>query len=282
MNKIILVLTLMGCMAFAGAVHADPVKQPEPTVPTVKLPETLKVQPGRLLLIKADTTCKTVAWIMYSDNADLIPIDPPSNTQAIFASPVAGVYKVVAVTCAGDVMSAPAVCKVVVGTPGPPLVVTPMSLPDGSAGTVYTQTLTVTGGTPPYNTFQVTNFNGGTTGLAASCVTTTAGSGTFTISGTASAAGVVSFSIQVVDSQQATLTKSYTINFGALPPEPTDPLYKALKAAYQSDTSTTKAASKDKLASLYKQAATTTINQANLTNTQLLQMLHQDCCRFNE
>jgi streptogramin lyase len=92
----------------------------------------------------------------------------------------------------------------------PAFVITP-SLPQGTAGTNYQQTVTATGGATPYTSLTVTGFNAGTTGLTAANITTDIGAGTFTINGTPTAAGTFSFVANVVDAGGQTLTKTYTV-----------------------------------------------------------------------
>ena len=88
--------------------------------PAVTLPAELKVRPGRLLQIRAETAGKVVKWFCPdSDNADLLPY-PGQEKTAIFCSPVPGKYRVFAFTAAGDVPSDPAVCCDTVGDPPPP------------------------------------------------------------------------------------------------------------------------------------------------------------------
>lgn len=87
--------------------------------PVVKLPKEVKVAPGRLVKLKAETENKYVLWLMYSDDADLIPSE--STKSAIFSSPVPGVYKIIAITAEADIISEPAICNVIVGEgPTPP------------------------------------------------------------------------------------------------------------------------------------------------------------------
>jgi autotransporter-associated beta strand protein len=89
--------------------------------------------------------------------------------------------------------------------------ISPTTLPAGNAGLAYNQNLTVSGGVTPYTTFNISGFSGGTTGLTAASVTTNAGTGTVSISGTPSAGGTVSFTVNVIDSVGASLSKTYTI-----------------------------------------------------------------------
>ena len=72
-------------------------------------------------------------------------------------------------------------------------------------------------GTTPYTTFNVSGFSAGTTGLTAANLTTDAAAGTVVLSGTPTAAGTASFTVNVTDTAGATLTKTYTltVNRGA-------------------------------------------------------------------
>ena len=85
-----------------------------------------------------------------------------------------------------------------------PLTINPTSLPAGTVGTAYSQTVVASGGTGPY-TYTV---SAGTipTGL-------TLGSGG-TITGTPSAAGAFTFTVQATDAVSTTGTRSYTVNIG--------------------------------------------------------------------
>jgi hypothetical protein len=85
------------------------------------------------------------------------------------------------------------------------LTLNPASLPNGFTGTVYSQTLTASGGTGPY-TFAITS-GALPTGLSLS----SAGA----ITGTASAGGPFSFTIQATDGGANTGTKSYTVTIGS-------------------------------------------------------------------
>jgi hypothetical protein len=82
----------------------------------------------------------------------------------------------------------------------PPVTVTTGSLPDGSAGVAYNETITATGGTGFYTY--------GTTALPAGLVLSTDG----VISGTSSAAGTFSFTVTATDSVGGSGSQSYTIS----------------------------------------------------------------------
>ena len=88
-------------------------------IPTVNLPKALTVKPGRLIKIEATTTGQTIRWVNVSPDADLIVSE--SGRWAIFASSVAGEYRVFAWTASGNVPSEASVCVITVdGTPPQP------------------------------------------------------------------------------------------------------------------------------------------------------------------
>ena len=96
-------------------------------------------------------------------------------------------------------------------TVNPALSIAPTALADATAGTATSQTITVSDGSKPYSTFNVTGFSAGTTGLTAGDLTTDAAAGTVVLSGTPTAAGTASFTVDVIDSVGATLSQSYTL-----------------------------------------------------------------------
>ena len=96
-------------------------------------------------------------------------------------------------------------------TVNPGLTLSPSTLPSASVNTAYNQTLTISGGTPPYSSVAISNFNGGVTGLTSSMATTSASAGTVTLSGTPTAAGSATFTISVTDASGATLTTNETL-----------------------------------------------------------------------
>ncbi len=91
-----------------------------------------------------------------------------------------------------------------------PLSILTTSLPGGSAGVVYSQTLTAGGGQPPYSWSIVPNSGFLPTGLALN-------SSTGVISGTPSTNGVFSFSVQVSDFGSRTATQAFSITIGGSP-----------------------------------------------------------------
>src|SRR5207245_2882622 len=106
--------------------------------------------------------------------------------------------------------NSPLSTNIVVGS-NPGLTLPSTTLPATTAGVVYTQTLTATGGTTPYTILSFTSFDAGTTGLSSSAVVANAGVGTFTVSGTPTGAGTLSFTVNVTDTAGATLSRSYSV-----------------------------------------------------------------------
>jgi large repetitive protein len=96
-------------------------------------------------------------------------------------------------------------------TINPPLVIATTSLPPGTAGSNYNQTIDVVGGILPYTNFAVTNFNAGATGLKSSEFTALPASGTINVNGTPSAGGTATFTVTVTDSVGTVVTKNFTI-----------------------------------------------------------------------
>ena len=91
-----------------------------------------------------------------------------------------------------------------------PLTITP-TLPDGIVKVKYDETITVAGGQLPYTSFALDNLVTGTTGLTASNFTVNQAAGTIVITGTPTALGTVTFTVDVFDTAGNTLTQAYTI-----------------------------------------------------------------------
>jgi 6-phosphogluconolactonase (cycloisomerase 2 family) len=87
------------------------------------------------------------------------------------------------------------------------ITVAPASLPDGTGGAAYSQTLTASGGTASYS-FAVT------AGALPGGLTLASGGA---ISGTPNAAGTFNFTVTATDTNGCTGTRSYTINIAAPP-----------------------------------------------------------------
>lgn len=92
--------------------------------------------------------------------------------------------------------------------------IAPAALAGATAGAATNQTITVSGGTKPYTTFNVSAFSAGGTGLTAANLSTDATAGTVALSGTPTAPGTASFNVNVIDTAGATLTKTYTLTVG--------------------------------------------------------------------
>ena len=102
----------------AAAAPPHPRTPPNPD-PHIRLPSELRVAPGRMLKLLADTDGEHVCWALASPNADLVPF--PDGKVALFCSPTPGRYLVLAWTAHGNVPSDAARCTVVVGDePTPP------------------------------------------------------------------------------------------------------------------------------------------------------------------
>ena len=88
----------------------------------------------------------------------------------------------------------------------------PLTLPGATVNTPYSQTFTVSGGTPPYTSLTVTGFSAGTTGLTTAAFgTPNLAAGTVALSGTPTAAGTATFTVNVTDTTGATSSRSYTL-----------------------------------------------------------------------
>jgi hypothetical protein len=89
-----------------------------------------------------------------------------------------------------------------------PIIVNPATLPNGTAGTPYNQTVTASGGTAPY-TFAVT-AGALPTGLAVN-------TGTGAITGTPTTPGPYSFTITATDAGASTGNRAYNVTINAAP-----------------------------------------------------------------
>jgi hypothetical protein len=155
------------------------------------------------------------AFAVSNLNAGTTGLTPAS----IVANAAAGTFTVSAVPSAGGTATFTVTVTDSAGTTvtrdftltvKPALAITP-SLPQGTAGTGYNHTLTVTGGGVPYTSLTVTLFNAGTTGLTASNITVNVAAGTVTLNGMPLAAGTIKFTVNVVDSLGAALNQAYTV-----------------------------------------------------------------------
>ncbi len=85
--------------------------------PKVEVAAEASAPAGRMVVLKAETTCPVVRWATAADGVDLVPF--PDGKTALFCSPTPGRFVVFAWTAAGDVPSDAARCVVVVGGPKP-------------------------------------------------------------------------------------------------------------------------------------------------------------------
>lgn len=93
---------------------------------TVKLPDTVKVLPGRLASVKIEYDGDDVKWIVDS-KLDIFREYTPDPKQIILRLQgfERGTYQVIAVACKAGKLSDFAVCLVTVGEPTPPVPPTP-------------------------------------------------------------------------------------------------------------------------------------------------------------
>lgn len=94
-------------------------------------------------------------------------------------------------------------------TAGVLLTVNPATLPNGTVGTIYNQTVTASGGTAPY-TFATT------VGSLPNGLTLTSGG---TLSGTPTVTNTFNFTITATDASGATGSRAYTVTIAAAPPQ---------------------------------------------------------------
>lgn len=119
-----LVISLLSALGLGG-VERLLLSQKVPTPaarPTVTLPSRVQAVPGRILTLQAETHGAIVRWAITEPEVDLVPF--PDGKTALFCSPRAGRFVVLAWTAQGDVPSEAARCEIVVGgeptPPGPP------------------------------------------------------------------------------------------------------------------------------------------------------------------
>jgi hypothetical protein len=87
--------------------------------PSLKLPPTVTARPAEISEVRAETTGKTVVWVVLTPGLSVRPID--SGKTLLFSGP-AGRYELLSYTALGDVPSQPARVVVVIegGDPAPP------------------------------------------------------------------------------------------------------------------------------------------------------------------
>lgn len=89
---------------------------------SVKLPAEVKGDPVDFVLVKADTDCTSLRWVVIDAGLKLFPPDQLKDTRtAVVVATRAGRYRILAYGAKGDQASEPAVTTVVIGDvpPGP-------------------------------------------------------------------------------------------------------------------------------------------------------------------
>ena len=194
--------------ALSIAVSAAP--QP-PTITTSSLPGgTTGTAYSTTLQASSGTTPYT-----WSLSAGTLPagLSLVSSTGVISGTPTtAGTVSItVKVTDAANNTATKALSIAVSAAPQPPTITT-SSLPGGTTGTAYSTTLQASSGTTPYTW----SLSAGTLPAGLSLVSSTG-----VISGTPTAAGTLSFTVQVKDAANNTATKALSIAVAAAAQPPT-------------------------------------------------------------
>ncbi len=91
------------------------------------------------------------------------------------------------------------------------------SLPQGTSGANYNQTITVTGGTGSFTNVALTAFSAGTTGLPGTAFTRNIAAGTITINGMPTNGGTIIITAIAVDSLGISVVKTYKVTVNAVP-----------------------------------------------------------------
>ena len=87
----------------------------------LKLPDKVQGQPGSFVVIRAETDCKVVRWLMLDDGATLLPPELLKDSKAaIIFTPKAGRFRVLAYAAKGDEPTEPRICVMEIGDPAPP------------------------------------------------------------------------------------------------------------------------------------------------------------------
>lgn len=88
--------------------------------PALTLPAQITGLPGSFITVQATTPAKNVRWVVMDEGLNLFPAELLKDTHtAVVSTSVPGTYRLLAVTAAGDEVSTPAVCRVVIQGPAP-------------------------------------------------------------------------------------------------------------------------------------------------------------------
>jgi hypothetical protein len=100
--------------------------------PGLEVPKEVTGEPASFIKVIARTQGKNVRWFALDSGLNLFPVEQLKDSRcAVVTAGVAGRYRLVAITAAGDELSEPATCVVVVTTPVPPGPVPPGPVPPG-------------------------------------------------------------------------------------------------------------------------------------------------------
>jgi hypothetical protein len=193
------VRTLLGLALCAASLSA----QSNLTIGNTNFPPATVGQPYSVA-IQATGGAAPYTW---SSNGQLPPGITLSSSGVLLGSPTSGgTYNFTVIVV--DVRQASASRAVSINVlGGSRLALGTTALPSGSLGQSYSQTLSATGGTPPYQWAVGAGFPAGLT-LDAT---------TGTISGTPASSGAFSFPVQVTDAARTTATGTVTLTINAPP-----------------------------------------------------------------
>ncbi len=193
-----------------GPVTLTPATLPNPTV-GLQYNQTISTTGGT-----GDATLTYTVTGTVPDGLTISPASPATGGITITGTPTDGGTFTIAVS-ATDSLNAPATQQsyTLVVNPNAPLTITPTSLPDGKAGAAYSQNIQIGGGKAPYQSLTVDGFSSGGTGLAQPTVNLAGG--TVTVSGTPTAGGTLTFTVDVMDGNGQTLSQNYTLTIDQAP-----------------------------------------------------------------
>ena len=87
----------------------------------VKLPSDIKGNKGTFVVVKADTNCPTLRWVLLDSGLSMIPPELLKDSRsAVVQAGTDGVYRILAYGAKGDVPTEPAISVVTIGTGPPP------------------------------------------------------------------------------------------------------------------------------------------------------------------